>query len=158
LAGSSGELSTRATAVLDRIEWPGKPGARAELPALTAAEEQRFNAGREIYSNVCQACHQPDGRGQDRVAPALVGSALALASPDIPSRILLSGKEGPVGLMPPLGSTFTDEQVASVLTYIRREWGQPGTPVTPEVVRAVRAQTASRTRPWTNDELVKMLK
>jgi mono/diheme cytochrome c family protein len=156
-AAASGELSPRVTAVLDRIEWPGKPGARAPLVPLTPAEEARFNAGRETYRNICQACHQPDGRGQDRLAPALVGSALALAAPEIPARILLAGKEGPVGLMPPLGSTLSDEDVANVLTYIRREWGQPGSAVTPEQIRAVRAQTADRTRPWSNDELVKML-
>jgi mono/diheme cytochrome c family protein len=139
------------------MDWPGKPGAAAPLPALTADEQRRFDAGAEVYKNICQACHQPDGRGQDRVAPSLVGSALALAPPEIPARILLNGKEGPVGLMPPIGATLNDDQIAGVLTYIRREWGQPGTPVDPATVKAVRAQTASRTRPWTNDELLSMM-
>ena len=31
--------------------------------------------------------------------------------------------------MPPLGSALTDEQIAAVLTYIRREWGQTASPV-----------------------------
>ena len=112
-----------------RIEWPGKPGVAAPVPALTAEEQQRFDAGREVYRNICQQCHQPDGRGQERLAPSLVGSALALAAADIPARILLNGKEGPVGLMPPVGSVLSDDQIAGVLTYIRREWGQTGTPV-----------------------------
>ena len=120
---------------------------------LTADEQRRFDAGREIYRNVCQACHQPDGRGQDRLAPTLIDSALALAAPDIPTRILLNGKEGAVGLMPPIGSTLSDDQIASVLTYVRREWGQAGTAVDPETIRSVRSLTSSRTRPWTNDEL-----
>ena len=55
--------------------------------------------------------------------------------------------------MPPIGSTLDDEQIASVLTYIRREWGQSGIPVDAATVKAVRAATAGRTRPWTNDEL-----
>ena len=29
--------------------------------------------------------------------------------------------------MPPVGLTLTDDQIAGVLTYIRREWGQDGT-------------------------------
>ena len=40
-----------------------------------------------------------------------------------------------------------------MLTYIRREWGQAGAPVDPATVKAVRAATAERTRPWTDDEL-----
>jgi mono/diheme cytochrome c family protein/HEAT repeat protein len=156
LAGGSGEMESRAANVLARIEWPGKPGAVAVTP-LTAAEQQRFEAGREVYRNICQACHQPDGRGLPLVAPPLVGSVLALAPAAVPSRILLNGKEGRVGLMPPIGSTLSDDQIASVLTYVRREWGQVGDPVEPSAVAAVRAQTAGRTRPWTDEELQAML-
>ena len=153
LASRNEELGTRATSLLARVSWPGKAGESAPLAPLSAEEQRRFDAGHEIYRNLCQACHQPDGRGQERLAPALVGSELALASPEIPARILLNGKEGPVGLMPPIGSAITDEQIASVLTYIRREWGQGGTAVDPAVVQSVRGATAGRTRPWTNDEL-----
>jgi mono/diheme cytochrome c family protein len=153
LASRSDDLGARAANVLARVSWPGKAGDTAPVPALTAGEQQRFEAGHEIYRNLCQACHQPDGRGQDRLAPSLVGSEFALAAPEIPARILLNGKEGPVGLMPPIGASITDEQIASVLTYIRREWGQDGTPVDAGTVKSVRALTAGRTRPWTNDEL-----
>ena len=157
LASTPGDLQIRAANVLARIDWPGKPGAASPVAPLTAAEQQSFDAGREVYRNVCQACHQPDGRGLERVAPTLIGSVLALAPAEITSRILLNGKEGPVGLMPPIGSTLTDDQIASVLTYIRREWGQTGDPVNAATVRTTRAQTASRTRPWTHAELLAML-
>ena len=142
--------------MLDRVSWPGKPGDAIALAPLTAAEQQRFDAGREIYRNICQSCHQPDGRGLDKVAPTLIGSALTLGPADVPARILLHGKEGAVGLMPPIGATLADEQIASVLTYVRREWGQAGTPVAPAVVSATRALTTGRTRPWTDEELVKL--
>ena len=72
---------TRADGVLARVEWPGKPGAAAPIPPLTPDEQQRFNAGQEVYKNICLACHQPDGRGQERLAPSLIGSELALARP-----------------------------------------------------------------------------
>ena len=158
VAAAGGDLGARAGNVLARIEWPGKPGGAAPVTPLTAEEQQRFDAGREIYRNICQACHQPDGRGQERLAPSLIGSPLALGAPEIPARILLSGKEGPVGLMPPVGSVLSDDQIAGVLTYIRREWEQRGTPVDPAQVKNVRAETASRTRPWTHDELMAMIK
>ena len=127
-------------------------GRRGAGRAADADEQERFDAGQEVYKNICQACHQPDGRGQEKVAPSLVGSALALAPAEVTARILLNGKEGPIGLMPPVGSVLTDDQIAAVLTYIRREWGQAGTPVDPATVKSVRALTAGRTRPWTNDE------
>ncbi len=156
VAASADELSARVTSVLERVSWPGKAG-EAPLVPLTPEQQRRFDAGRDIYANLCQACHQPDGRGQDRVAPSLIDSPLLLAAPDIPARALLNGKEGSIGLMPPLGSTLSDEQVASVLTYVRREWGQTASPVDPSAITAVREQTRARTRPWTHDELMTMV-
>jgi mono/diheme cytochrome c family protein len=155
LAERADDLGLRASKVLARLSWPGKAGDAPIVP-LTPLQQWRFDAGREVYANLCQACHQPDGRGQDRVAPSLIDSALLLAAPDIAARILLGGKEGPIGLMPPMGSTLTDEQVASVLTYVRREWGQTGAPVDPAVITSVREQTRTRTRPWTHDELLQL--
>lgn len=152
-ANRAGEESVRAARVLERIAWPGKPGAGVSVPLLSDAERGRFEAGQQVYRNLCQACHQPDGRGQERLAPSLVGSGLALGAAEVPVRILLHGKEGQVGLMPPVGSVLSDDQIAGVLTYIRREWGGTGAPVDPAVVADVRKRTAGRTRPWTDQEL-----
>jgi mono/diheme cytochrome c family protein/glucose/arabinose dehydrogenase len=157
LARDGGALGARAASVLERLAWPGKAGV-VEVTPLTADEQRRFDAGRELYRNVCQACHQPDGRGQEKIAPSLIGSTLLLATADVPARILLNGKEGPIGLMPPIGATISDEEIASVLTYVRREWGQTGAPVDPAAVAAIRMSTAGRTRPWTNDELLALTK
>jgi mono/diheme cytochrome c family protein/glucose/arabinose dehydrogenase len=159
LAAGTDDLSTRAKAVLARIEWPGKAPAADAPPAaapLTAAEQQLFNAGQTIYAGLCIACHQEDGRGRENLAPGLVGSTLALTAPTVPIRILLQGKEGPAGLMPPLGATLTDEQIAGVLTYVRRQWGNRASAVDQDSVKATRAQTAGRARPWTSDELSKI--
>ena len=156
LATDGGEWTERVARVLGRIDWPGKPGSPAPVAPLSAEQQRRFDGGREVYQNICQTCHQPDGRGQDKVAPSLVGSPFALAPAGVPARILLNGKEGAVGLMPPLGSALNDEQLAAVLTYVRREWGQAGTPVDPAAVRAVRDAVAERPRPWKEDELLQL--
>ena len=156
MAADTSDLGKRAAALLDRIEWPGKPGAVVVTP-LTAAETARFTAGRDVYATLCVACHQPDGRGQAALAPSLLGSPLALAPAAVTARILLNGKEGPIGLMPPLGGSLTDDQIAAVLTYVRREWGQIGAPVTPADVRSARAAARTRTRPWTNEELLALI-
>jgi mono/diheme cytochrome c family protein len=152
-AADTGEFGKRATALLARLTWPGKPGEAPAAAPLTAEEQQRFEAGRQVYQSLCAACHQPDGRGQEKLAPSLIGSPLAVGAPDIAARIVLGGKEGPTGLMPPLGSVLSDEQIAAALTYIRREWGHSATPIVPEVVKGVRAASAGRTRPWTAEEL-----
>src|SRR5206468_7019505 len=60
LAARSDDLGTRANRVLASIEWPGKPGATAPLAPLTVEEQRRFETGRDVYKNICQACHQPD--------------------------------------------------------------------------------------------------
>jgi mono/diheme cytochrome c family protein/glucose/arabinose dehydrogenase len=150
-AGEAGALAKRVIAGLD---WPGKPAPASEVPPLTVAEQQRFAAGAAIYANLCVACHQSDGRGRDKLAPALAGSAYAAgADAGAATRILLAGKESAAALMPPLGATLNDEQMAAVLTYIRREWGNTGSPVAAEDVAEIRGLTRHRTRPWTDAEL-----
>ena len=150
------DFRQRAAALLTRIEWPGKEGLAAPAAALSGPEQQRFDAGKQIYENICQACHQANGRGLEKLAPGLVGSALALGPAAVTVRIVLNGKEGPTGLMPPLGAAFDDEQVAAVLTYIRRAWDQTGSPIDAATVKEIRALTAGRTRPWTAEELARI--
>jgi mono/diheme cytochrome c family protein/glucose/arabinose dehydrogenase len=155
LAQGNGETAATAKRVMARLEWPGKPApVAAPVPPLTPDEQRRFAAGGEIYKNVCVGCHQPDGAGREKLAPSLVGSRYT-QGPDAgaAARVLLAGKEGTVGLMPPLGGTLNDEQIAAVLTYVRREWGNSGAPVTVEDVREIRGLTKTRTRPWTDAEL-----
>ncbi len=153
VARETGDLGQRATVLLTRLTWPGKPNAAPAAVPLTADEQQRFAAGREVYQTLCVACHQPDGRGREQLAPSLVGSEFALGPAGIAVRIVINGKEGPTGLMPPLGASLTDDQIAAALTYIRREWGHTAPPVDPSIVREVRALSNRRTRPWTSEEL-----
>ena len=150
------ELAEPARRVAALVTWPGKPVAAPSAPRLTAEETKRFAAGQEIYKNTCAACHQPDGLGKEKIAPPLVNSRFVTGNSAIAVRILLAGKEGPTGLMPPL-ATLTDEQIASVLTYIRREWGHTASAVVVDDVLETRQLTASRKRPWTEEELSRML-
>jgi len=90
------------------------------------------------------------------MAPTLLKSRYVVGNPGIPVRIVIAGKEGAVGLMPPLGASLNDEQIAAVLTYIRREWGHTASPVTAADVQEIRGMTASRKRPWTEEEIAKL--
>ena len=92
--------------------------------------------GRRSTGTSARPAISPTAAARSKLAATLIGSALALGPAEIPARILLHGKEGPIGLMPPVGQVFTDEQIAAVLTYIRREWGQRGAPVDEATVKA----------------------
>ena len=154
LSDSSADLASVAKRIAARITWPGKPDLPPEAPKLTAEEEKRFAAGRDVYNQVCVACHQADGLGKEKIAPSLVQSKYVTGSAAVALRILLSGKEGAVGLMPP--PALSDEQIAAVLTYLRREWGHTASPVAPADVKEVRGMTAKRKVPWTEAELDKV--
>src|SRR6185369_1965563 len=116
-------------------------------------ERDMMNKGRAVYNMpTCVACHQDNGQGTPGQFPPLAGSEWVLA-PD-PSRIIrivLDGLSGPVQVkgqtfnnaMTPWRTTLSDEQIAHVLTYVRRNWGNDAPPVKPEEVAAVRKATAN---------------
>jgi mono/diheme cytochrome c family protein len=60
--------------------------------------------------------------------------------------------------MPSQGAALSDEDIANVISYIRRnsDWGDAHSKplVTLEQVKAVRETIADRTAPWTAAELV----
>ncbi len=58
-------------------------------------------------------------------------------------------------VMPPLiyHPTLSDENLAAVLTYVRREWGHTADPVSPETVALQRDLLKDRNVPWTIVEL-----
>jgi mono/diheme cytochrome c family protein/glucose/arabinose dehydrogenase len=146
-----------------RVAWPDKPGVPPPpvIVPLTDAQQKLFETGKTVYNTLCTACHQPTGTGMEGLAPALVDSDWVLGSPDILSRIILHGLSGPIKVngqawsleMPPLGAALSDEQIAGVLTYIRREWEHNGSPISTEAVAKIRAQHKARTKAWTEAEL-----
>ena len=153
---TSQEIDVMAAYLASHFNRRSKFAPLQYLGAAAAAakdEQQLFAAGKEIYATLCAVCHQADGQGRANVAPPLVGSPFALGPPAVVVRIMLHGKRGPTNVMPALGPLITDEQIAAVLTYIRREWGQTAPPIDAAAAKAIRAATAGRARPWTAEEL-----
>ena len=150
-AQEGGEIDRVVARVLEGMDWPGKPKKADTAAPLTAEEQQRFEAGRDVYGRLCVACHQPDGRGREGLAPALAGSPFVTGRAGITARIVLHGKEGKA-MMPPLG-TLSDAEVAAVLTYLRRSFGHALSPVSVDLVKEVRGASLGRERPWTETEL-----
>lgn len=151
--------------VVTMLTWPGKPAPAGFTPPrpLTADEQTRFDTGKALYAGVCAACHQPHGMGLDGLAPPLLDSEWVLGSPERLARIVIHGVRGPIKVkgttysldMPPLG-VFGDEQIAAILTYIRREWEHGAEPISPAQVNAIRDAEAKRQDSWTQDELLKL--
>jgi len=145
--------------------WPGAAplASSPDAPPLTAAQQKLVDAGREHFTLLCAACHQPHGGGTPNVAPPLAGSDWVAGPPERLVRIVLHGLYGPVQIngntwnlaMPALGSTglVTDEKLAAILSYVRRAWGNTASPVEPSLVEKVRKEISDRSLPWTADEL-----
>ncbi len=153
-------------AVVSRLRrdftWPGDPrpgGARA----LTPEEEALRARGEALFAVTCATCHGAGGRGQPGLAPSLVGSPWVRDSEDWLVRIALGGLTGPLTIdgeewnltMPGHrhDPRFDDETLAGLATHLRRSWGHAADPVVPSSVARIRAETASRTAPWTVTDL-----
>jgi mono/diheme cytochrome c family protein len=76
--------------------------------------------GEEIYKDVCQGCHMPDGKGAQGAGmyPALAGDK-RLTSKVYPAMVVVRGQKA----MPEFGSGLTDVQVAAVVNYVRTHLG-----------------------------------
>jgi len=162
-AAMSGKTSEKLVAGVEaRLAWPGKPGAPPppKIVPLTEAQTVLFEKGKTIYATLCAACHQPHGFGLDGLAPPLVDSEWVLGKPDILARIVMHGLAGPVKVsgrtynlaMPPLPQ-LTDEDIAGVLTYLRREWEHNGSAVESKFVTNIREKEKGRLMMWTEQEL-----
>ncbi|MFZ4575349.1 MAG: DUF7133 domain-containing protein [Phycisphaerales bacterium] len=147
--------------IVRMMSWPGHiaEGAPPKPVELTAQEKSRFSRGEQLYHN-CVACHMKDGRGTPRQVPSLAGSTRVLGSPEALTKILLHGLTGDLesngqtyrGQMP--ATTISgDDDLAAILTYIRRSFGNDAPPVHPDDVGRVREATKDRNRSWTQAEL-----
>jgi mono/diheme cytochrome c family protein len=145
----------------ERVMWVGKAGAPKPpvVALLTPAQVASFERGRTIYNGLCAGCHQPHGYGLDGLAPPLVDSEWVLGKPDIVALIIMNGLGGPVKVsgrtwdlsMPPMAQ-LNDEDLAAVVTYVRREWEHTATPVDTKFVKTLRDQFGTHAS-WSADEL-----
>jgi|SRR4051794_6648060 mono/diheme cytochrome c family protein len=131
-----------------------------------SGDNEALLAGKKVYeSNLgCAICHQNDGLGKPGQFPPLAGSEWAQGAPSRMIRIPLCGLSGPITVkgqawnaaMPNVGSILTDDQLAAVLTYIRKSWGNTASEITPDMVKKVRGEVGGRAQPFTGDELSKV--
>lgn len=122
-----------------------------ERDAPSEPDEAVMKAGAAIYFDNCSACHVSDGKGVPRFFAPLAGSGKANnEDPTTVIRVILEGARAvpteahPTPLtMPAFGWKLTDEQIASVATYIRSSWGNRGGPVSASEVAGLRKRLAA---------------
>ncbi|NQZ58825.1 MAG: discoidin domain-containing protein, partial [Lentisphaeraceae bacterium] len=126
-------------------------------------EKKLLAKGKLIYTQLCSECHGGNARGHKagsiKLAPSLVQSERVLGSKEAVANILLYGMTGkidghayPGNIMIPMGSNG-DAWVASVLSYVRTNFGNNSTTINTKEVKAIRAAAKGRTLPWKFSEL-----
>lgn len=146
----AGTYSADAHEVEQKVMGGGGAGPQQEPPVK----------GDEVFSAVCQTCHQASGQGIAGQYPPLAGSEWVLKDPETPVRIVLRGLEGPVTVrgnaynnkMPFFHDKLSDKEIAAVVTYVRSSWGNSAPAIALEAVAAIRKATESH-GPWTAAEL-----
>ena len=126
-----------------------RAGDQRTASALLAAP--RSVDGGQIFAGNCAACHQPTGLGVPGAFPPLAGSEYVQGPPERVAQILLWGIDGHLevkgapynGAMPAWSAILDDAQIAAVASYIRSQWGNTQSPVTPELVAKQRAMARS---------------
>ena len=116
--------------------------ATAEPGPATAADPH----GAKLYTDHCASCHGERGEGVAGAYPRLAGNrAVTMAVPANLVRIVLEGGFAPATAgnprpygMPPFAQTFSNDDVAAVLTHLRRSWGNRAEAVTPVDVNRYR--------------------
>lgn len=126
-----------------------KPSSSASKTTGNSANTLKSSVtrGQAVYAKYCLTCHQVDGSGVPNLNPPLIQTKWTLGSKTVLIEQVLKGSSGKVEIdgetfhntMPPL-ATLTDQQIADVLTYVRNNFGNKASIVTPAEVKAVRAK------------------
>lgn len=152
-------ISRRLRKIIDDLSKP-------KTEAADLARE--YPKGAALYRSVCQTCHGADGNGINSLAPPLNNSDWVKGEKNRLIGVVLYGLTGPVkvgnkiykapeisGEMPGIAanSSYSDEDVAQVLNYIRNSWFNKADKVTTEQVTNIRLKNKGRQKPFKAEEL-----
>jgi mono/diheme cytochrome c family protein/glucose/arabinose dehydrogenase len=139
-------------------------------PALKPEELELWRAGKAVFRREahCATCHQADGMGLSPAYPPLGGSEWVQGDPERMIKIALKGIWGTLTVkgitwdtskgvppMTPFGPILNDQEMASVLTYVRNSFGNSAPAILPETVKKVREATKDKASFYTPEELLK---
>jgi len=137
--GSDGQGNAADAGNADQMSAPeGDTDMTAELTA-------KMETGKTVYNSYCIACHQQDGSGVPGAFPPLIETEWVNGEKDTLISIVLNGLQGPIevngeqynNIMTP-HNFLSDDEVAAVLTYVRKSFGNNSSEVSTEEVAALR--------------------
>jgi glucose/arabinose dehydrogenase/mono/diheme cytochrome c family protein len=168
-ATAAASTSAGVYAINEQLWDEGKSEDPQLIRMLGVNGLKAYRSGATLYNSVCFACHGTDGRGAPvpgagnrTIAPSLADSRRVLGDERAAIAIVLHGLQGNVdGIdygapMVPM-SSYSDVELANVLTYIRNSFGNRAPAVAPAAIAARRAADAGRTSYWTLDELASQI-
>lgn len=106
-------------------------------------------SGERLYVQHCAACHGHDGRGHPPYLPPIAGNpttvddnAVSLVNVTLngSARIVVQGMPDAYR-MPQFRVLLNDQEIADIITFMRRGWGHSAPAVTSEQVKKVRDVT-----------------
>lgn len=119
--------------------------------------------GKQKYEMFCGSCHGTDGAGKLGVAPPLAGSEFVVAKGFHRLTLIpLEGLMGPIKVknqewnlnMAAMGAALPDYDLAAVMTYIRKSWGNSASEVTAADITAIRAAIGNAPKQLQGDKLM----
>lgn len=129
-------------------------------------DRELFDKGKTIFDGYCASCHGVKGLGTptgpavgELLAPGFSGSPRIQGHPEYAVKTLLHGLTGAIegkeyeGIMIAM-DTNEDEWIASVVSYIRNDFGNKGSFISPDYVAQVRQETENRKAVYSYDELI----
>ncbi|HDR52389.1 MAG TPA: cytochrome c [Mariniphaga anaerophila] len=125
-----------------------KQNSRQQSQTPVSAEksaEMANHPGKKVYNTACLACHMADGSGVPGMHPPLIQTEWVTGDKERLIDITLNGMSGKIevngetynSIMPP-HSHLSDKQIADVLTYIRKSFGNNASEITVAEVQKVR--------------------
>lgn len=107
----------------------------ATSASAAADKAALMKRGQVVFNEYCKTCHQANGQGLGTVYPPLAKSDYLKNTP-MPQIIkeVVNGKSGKLkvngkeynGVMAPLPKKYTDDDIASVITYVYNSFGNSG--------------------------------
>ena len=125
--------------------------ARKSLPHIRTPHEvdddlQRHVAkDQKLYNTFCGTCHQQNGKGARGRMPPLAGTDWVTGNKERLITAVLNGLQGPLeingenynGVMPP-HRFLKDDEIAMILSYVRKSFGNNASAVSAEEVKKIR--------------------
>lgn len=144
VACSGGNESSNSAAESENTPAEAAPETEA-APQASAELTQKMETGQTVYGQYCTVCHQKDGAGVPGAFPPLQETEWVNGEKDTLISIVLNGLQGEITVK---GETYnsvmtphnflTDEEIASVLTYVRQSFGNNSSEIKAEEVASIR--------------------